>query len=257
MLTHIQREEFETTGTLRLTGAFGVRAAQQMTTRIWEVLERMHGVRRDDAHSWNIPQPTGFQSLTRAGVFDAIASAALCEDVDQLLDAWDRPKHWGAPLVTFPDATAEWDVPATQWHLDFPARGALRPLPGIRVLAFIDDVAPRSGGTLALAGSHRLVEALMTAGLARGGHSTEVRDALAERHEWLRQLWSTHDAADRIDRFMQKGTTSDGQAVRVVELSGSPGDVVLLHPRLFHAPSRNVGAKPRLMVSQSLFRLRL
>src|SRR5688572_27094766 len=103
MLTLAQREEFETTGTLRLRGAFGARAAAEMTGRIWALLERAHGMRRDDASSWNVTQPTGFQSLTRVGAFDAIASDALCEDVDQLLHDWNRPKHWGAPLVTFPD----------------------------------------------------------------------------------------------------------------------------------------------------------
>ena len=256
MLTHAQREEFEQTGMLRLTGAFGVRAAQQMTTRIWELLERSYAVRRDDARSWNIPHPTGFQTLTRTGAFDAIASAALCEDIDQLLDTWERPKHWGAPLVAFPDATASWDVPSTQWHLDFPARGALHPLPGIRVLAFIDRVEACNGGTLALSGSHHLVESLMTAGLARGGHSSEVRDALVERYEWLGRLWRTNDAEERIATFMHDGVVIEGQVLRVVELTGGPGDVVLLHPRLFHAPSHNVGAKPRLMLSQSLFRRR-
>ena len=253
MLTLAQREEFETTGTLRLRGAFGSRAAAEMTGRIWALLERIHGVRRDDASSWNIAQPTGFQSLTRVGVFDAIASDALCEDVNQLLPDWGRPKHWGAPLITFPEPQLPWDVPSTQWHLDFPARGALAPLPGIRVLAFIDEVEPRSGGTLVLARSHRLVQALVSGGIAGSGHSAEVRDRLADRHAWLRELWS-NGGEERIQRFIVEGTHIDGQALRVVELAGAPGDVVLMHPWLFHAPSRNAGTRPRMMVSQSLFR---
>jgi hypothetical protein len=255
MLTLTQREEFEATGTLRLRGAFGLRAAAEMTERIWALLERAHGMRRDDSSSWNVTQPTGFQSLTRVGAFDAIASDALCEDVDQLLHDWDRPKHWGAPLVTFPEPQLAWDVPAAQWHLDFPARGARSPLPGLRVLAFIDTVEPRGGGTLVLTGSHRLVESLMSAGLAGSGHSAEVRDRLAEHHGWLRDLWS--NANDhRVRRFIVEGTEIDGHPLRVVELIGAPGDVVLLHPRLFHAPSRNAGKRPRMMVSQSLFRRR-
>ena len=253
MLTLAQREEFETIGTLRLRGAFGSRAAAEMTGQVWTFLERAHGMRRDDASTWKVTQPTGFQSLTRVGAFDAIASDALCEDVNQLLQDWNRPKHWGAPLITFPEPHLPWDVPATQWHLDFPARGALSPLPGIRALAFIDVVEPRSGGTLALAGSHRLVESLMSEGLAGSGHSSEVRDRLAERHPWLRDLWSS-DNDDRVQRFIFEGTQIEGQSLRVVELAGAPGDIVLMHPRLFHAPSRNVGKRPRMMVSQSLFR---
>ena len=253
MLTLSQREEFRTTGTLRLSGAFGLRAAAEMTERVWTLLEREHGMRRDDASSWNVTQPTGFQSLTRVGAFDAIASDALREDVNQLLHDWGLPRHWGAPLITFPEPQVTWDVPATQWHLDFPARGALAPLPGIRVLAFIDVVEPRSGGTLVLAGSHRLVESLMSAGLAGSGHSADVRGRLAERHAWLRDLWS-NDTDARIQRFIVEGIRLEEQPLRVVELTGVPGDIVLIHPRLFHAPSRNVGARPRMMVSQSLFR---
>jgi len=253
MLTSTQREEFEATGTLRLRGAFGSRAAAEMTARIWALLERAHGMRRDDASSWTVAQPTGFQSLTRLGAFDAIASEALREDIDQLLHDWNRPKHWGAPLVTFPDSQVAWDVPATQWHLDFPARGALSPLPGIRVLAFIDAVEPRSGGTLVLTGSHRLVELLMNQRHAGSGHSAEVRDRLAERYDWLRDLWSGGNH-DRVRRFIVEGTQIEGHLLRVVELVGAPGDIVLMHPRMFHAPSRNVGSRPRMMVSQSLFR---
>ena len=93
----------------------------------------------------------------------------------------------------------------------------------------------------------------MSTGLAGSGHSAEVRDRLAERHAWLRDLWS-NDNADRIRRFIVEGTQLEGHSLRVLELVGAPGDVVLMHPRLFHAPSRNVGVRPRMMVSQSLFR---
>jgi hypothetical protein len=254
MLSEAQRLEFLTTGLLRLGGAFSARAAAQMTEQIWQLLERAHGIRRGDARTWSMTQPTGFQSLTRAGAFDAIASDALCEDVDQLLDHWERPKHWGAPLVTFPDPVGSWDVPSTQWHLDFLARGSLASLPGIRILACIDTVDPRGGGTLAIAGSHLLVEKLMMAGLAGAGHSAEVRDALAKTHPWLRELWSSENAGDRRQRFMIEGATIDDAHVKVVELNGVRGDVILMHPRMLHAPSRNVGSRPRMMVSQSLFR---
>jgi hypothetical protein len=254
MLTSAQRSEFESSGILRLTGVFGARAAAQMTNLIWSMLERQHGIRRGDAQTWSVAQPTGFQSLTRVGAFDAIASEALREDIDQVLDLWEPPKHWGAPLVTFPDANDAWDVPSAQWHLDFPARGSTSVLAGVRVLAFIDDVAERSGGTLALTGSHQLVGKLMAEGRARSGRSAEVRDALAGAYGWLQKLWSAQEAGNRVQAFMIDGATLDGVLLKVVELTGVPGDVVLMHPRLFHAPSRNVGAKPRMMVSQSVFR---
>jgi hypothetical protein len=41
----------------------------------------------------------------------------------------------------------------------------------------------------------------------------------------------------------------DGVEVRVVELCGEPGDVVLMNPRCLHAAAPNAGASPRLMQS--------
>ena len=42
--------------------------------------------------------------------------------------------------------------------------------------------------------------------------------------------------------------------VRVVELTGQPGDLVFIHPHLFHAPAPNRGPSPRLMVTGGLAR---
>jgi ectoine hydroxylase-related dioxygenase (phytanoyl-CoA dioxygenase family) len=42
--------------------------------------------------------------------------------------------------------------------------------------------------------------------------------------------------------------------VRVVELTGAPGDVVLWHPSLFHAASSNASDRPRFMLTHTAFR---
>src|SRR5262245_45052605 len=125
MLSNVQQVEFEQVGVVRLTGAFSEAAAQRMCSQIWDLLAAKHGIYPDGPATWTIRQPTGFQALTRSGVFDPLASPVLTEALDQLLGqrAWGRPKQWGAPLVTFPDPSAEWEVPNSQWHLDFPARG--------------------------------------------------------------------------------------------------------------------------------------
>jgi hypothetical protein len=53
---------------------------------------------------------------------------------------------------------------------------------------------------------------------------------------------------------MHAGAVLDGVPLRVAELLGEPGDVTLMHPWAFHAPSANCGTGPRMMVSHSLFR---
>jgi len=256
MLTGHQRADFERLGVIRLTRIFSSGDAARMTDRVWEALVTEHGIRRDEPATWTIEQPTGFQTLTRSGAFDALAGVMLADAFDDLFGAgeWTRPKHWGVPLVKFPVDASRWDVPSTQWHLDFPARGRGRPLCAVRLLAFLDTVLPRAGGTLVLAGSHRLVERFVATGGDAGGHSRDVRHALMCSDPWLRRLWSREEREDRPARFMAEDVVVDGVAVSVLELTGEPGDAVLLHPWLFHAPAPNCGTSPRLVLSQSVVR---
>jgi hypothetical protein len=256
MLSIAQQLDFEQLGVVRLPGVFSEAAAQGMCDRIWSLLAAKHGIHPDEPATWTIRQPTGFQALTRSRAFDPLASPMLTDALDQILGegAWAQPKQWGAPLVTFPGHAPEWEVPSSQWHLDFPVRGQPRPLPGLRILAFLAPVAPRGGGTVVLTGSHILVERLVATGSAGQGHSTEVRSALTRKEAWLRDVWSGGRSDDRIQRLMVEGYRIDGATVRVVELTGAPGDVILMHPWMFHAPSPNCGATPRIMISHSVFR---
>lgn len=254
MLTSRQLTDFRDAGITQLRAAFDAASARCMCDAIWSALAEEHGIRADDANTWPEEQVTGFQNLTRAGAFDALATPVLTGALDDLFDAsWQRPRHWGAPLVTFPCASCDWELPATQWHLDFVVSGASEHLPGVRVLAFIAPVASRGGGTLVLRGSHRLAQRLLDDREAGDGRSSSVRQVLARRHEWLRSLWTPANRAERIRRHMESGTMLAGLEVRVVELTGNAGDIVLMHPWTFHAPSMNCDTTPRLMVSHSVF----
>jgi ectoine hydroxylase-related dioxygenase (phytanoyl-CoA dioxygenase family) len=75
-----------------------------------------------------------------------------------------------------------------------------------------------------------------------------VRASLAA-HPWLRGLWEPGDCGDRIQRYMSDGTVIDGVPLRVAELTGEPGDVVLMHCDCFHAAAPNRLAKPRMMLT--------
>src|SRR5262245_13646115 len=222
---------------------------------LWDDLARRHGVRQDDPATWTVAQPTHFQALRRSGTFEEIASPELTGMLDDLLGAgaWLRPDRWGDSLVTFPDARAAWDVPHTGWHIDWPARGAARPLFGSKVLAFVSPVAAGGGGTVLLAGSHRLIERAVAASRpGAAGHSPALRKTLGAAHPWLRDLWSRPTGGDRIARFMRDGVVLDGVDLRVVELTGAAGDAVVFHPWLFHAAAPNRARWPRMMVGQNV-----
>jgi ectoine hydroxylase-related dioxygenase (phytanoyl-CoA dioxygenase family) len=158
--------------------------------------------------------------LRQRGVFDALAVPAVVAAISELLDTdtWPRPFSWGDPLVTMP-APGRWAVPDTGWHIDFPARSALR----LKWLAYLAPVPAAGGGTVVLAGSHRLVDRFLRDNPADPGRSATVRDTvLAAEHR------------------------------TVVELSGEPGDMVFMHPHLFHAPAPNHSSTPRLMATGGL-----
>ena len=145
------------------------------------------------------------------------------------------PNRWGAILVTFPRERGTWTVPDRVWHADFPFDLPPDPLPGAKMFALISDVEPRIGGTLVAAGSHRVVGRFV-GGVepAMRGNTRRTRLALLASHPWLRALTSPEDREDRVGRFMESSATIDGMKVRVVELTGRAGDVVLAHPWLLH-----------------------
>lgn len=256
-LSYVQRQIFFDRGILRLTSVFPDADAACMVDKVCGLLEDKHGVRREDPATWTEEQPTGFQSLTRIGAFNSIVGPSLIDALNDLLGRaeWNPTKAWGAPLVTFPTTGRTWGVPRNQWHLDFPARGDADELPGIRILVFIAPVEAGSGGTVVAAGSHRIVKRLVANGRTHEGHSATVRDSLAASHSWFRSLWSeTAVAEDRVRYFMAESERIDGVDVRVEELTGVTGDVILMHPWTFHAPAPNCGRKPRMMVGHSVFR---
>lgn len=247
-LTAEQQDEFRTTGLLRLEGAFPRAAADAMRDRLWEFLASRDGIFRGERSTWTVEKPAGFQPVTRSGAFWAVGGDRLGAALDALFGAgqWARPRWWGRPLVTFP-ADGPWELPAREWHFDFmPASAGHRP---VQFFAFLDQVRPRGGGTLVLTGSHRLVAPYLDDGEAF--RMPRVRAALAA-HPWLRELWEPGHGGDRIQRYMRDGTVVDGVPLRVIELTGEPGDVVLMHSDCFHAAAPNRLAEPRMMLTEMI-----
>lgn len=245
MLTADQQDEFRATGLLRLDGAIPRAAAAAMCGRLWEYLASRYAIHRGEPSTWTVEQPTRFQPITHSGAFRAVGGAPLCAALDALLGPgrWARPRWWGRPLVTFP-RDGPWELPTRAWHFDcMPVSDGHRP---VQFFAFLNEVRPRGGGTLVLAGSHRLVAPYLSLGEAF--RLDRVRSSLA-CHPWLRGLWKPTDGDDRIQRYMTDGTVIDGVPLRVVELTGEPGDVILMHGDSFHAVAPNRLTEPRMMLT--------
>jgi hypothetical protein len=241
------RATLQSSGLVVVRGAIAPTSAAAMCECIWRVLEA-RGVRRDDRSTWPAQWVASFQALTRSRAFEAVGSDRVRETLDALLGGdWDVGR-WGQPLVTFP-STNEWKLTSAVWHFDFPVRRSAREPVGLRLLTVLAPLASQGGGTLVLQGSHRLAAALLAQGVAGDGKSQRIRGLLKGKHPWLRELWSKSDSPDRTRHLMEEGADIDGVPLRVVEVTGEPGDVCFMHPWTLHAVSINAAKTPRFMLS--------
>jgi hypothetical protein len=236
VLTPALAEAYARTGVVRLPAAIPRPAVEAMAATLRRKIE----ARRDRS-----ARPSKLSS--RTGDFDAFASPTVRAVLDELLGDWEEPPYWGLPLVAFHTGESAWDVPHQHWHLDLGARpGDLRLA---RLFAVLAPSRPGGGATAYVAGSHRLFEALVRE-TGRPLPSAKARRRIEARSPWFAALSAPPDGEDRIRRFMQDGDVVAGVEVRVCEMLGEPGDVLVMHPLTLHAPAPNVLPTPRMMLTQ-------
>jgi ectoine hydroxylase-related dioxygenase (phytanoyl-CoA dioxygenase family) len=249
-LTSADMQRFERDGYVVVKEAFSRADGLAMEREWWRELEGTHGIRRDDRSSWR--QIVGdLKAAKRDPVQDKILTARVRGVFDDLLGrgAWMRPRDWGRPLVTFPEP-GPWDVPAGHWHWDNPCWLHLDQPRALFVVSFIGPVAPRSGGTVILSGSPRLVVQQERRIPASQRHDSIARhrERFNRSHPWIMALnGQAPSPADRIAAFMDRETIIEGVPLRVAELTGEPGDMVFCHPVMVHCVAPNRGERPRFM----------
>ncbi len=249
-LTPDQAQTYAAEGVVRLPGAVPLDDIEAMRSALWRRLESRHGLWRDKPATWTIPHPA--QLTARNGDFAAIGSPQVRAVVDQLLGAggWKEPERWGLPLVTLPGHHARWDVPHRGWHLDVAATP--EPPRVARLFVVLARSEPGGGGTGYIAGSHRVMRQLAQ----REGqtlNSGMARKLLIAREPWYAALESRRKDEDRIARFMSEGGVVDGVPVRVGEMLGDPGDVILMDPLMLHATTPNARDTPRMMLTEWMY----
>ena len=109
----------------------------------------------------------------------------------------------GSLLVTFPESRGDWDVPYGSWHLDFPASRTLSGMAGVRIFTCLAKLTAGGGGTVFVAGSHRLVGNLVREG--ESVPSAEARKRLIRAYPWVKALCSRDEKADRVRRSCASG----------------------------------------------------
>lgn len=248
-ITAGQWRSYQEDGLVRLPGAISADTAGEMTDRLWAFLASKHDFHRDRPETWTTASPYQFQALTKSGAFAAMAVPLVHQAIDRLLGVgkWLEPDHWGQPLVSAPrPLQGGWQVPHQTWHLDH-APG----LPGYaRLFVILDDLRPQGGGTACVRGSHRLVGALAEDGVL-ALKSAEVKARL-NAHPWFAALWAKTPTEARA-QLINQGAVINGVPVAAAEMTGGPGDVILMHPYMLHAKAANVLDRPRLMLTQWVY----
>lgn len=123
-------------------------------------------------------------------------------------------------LLLSPPQQGEWSLDGLNWHVDL-GKGSHERTPGVQAFFLLDDVAPRGGATLALAGSHRIPSG--------SRESSALRSALRGGEGRQREL--------------------EELGVSLLEMSGRMGDVFLMDMRVLHTPSINTTKNLRLMAT--------
>jgi ectoine hydroxylase-related dioxygenase (phytanoyl-CoA dioxygenase family) len=257
ILTPKQLDEFDNRGVLRLAGLLSADRVRRAREHAQSRLARL-GLWKDGA--WclgNSPRPrspaTGLKTSKVIGnkhpdVEALLDEPALLSAVDALLAgcALDRTMSLRPQvLFTLPNSDT-WKVP-TDWHVDYPRLASGR-RPGVQLFTFLDTVEHRGGGTLVIAGSHRLLNE------GRFIRSRELRHRLC-REPFFRELYSEApvNVADRARLLGQTGAVGD-VALEVVELTGVPGDAFFTDLRVLHAGAPNAADHPRMMATHRFVR---
>jgi hypothetical protein len=246
-----QRDAFDRLGVLRLPGFYTKPDIDLMADRLWADIERRFGMLRDRPETWTVAMPAHFQAVKRAGAFDGLGSPGLLALADALLGAgaWQGPKPWGGPLVTFPSLAPNLRKPP--WHLDIGGLERLDPLPILRTFTFLQPSLPGGGGTLFVAGSYRFAVEIEREG---GGpvRSAPVRERLRREHPWFARLLAA-DSVQVRDLLNIEARVGD-HLVRLEEMTGEPGDLIVMHPATLHATAHNGLDRPRMMLTSWIYR---
>lgn len=251
MLTAEQKTQFEQDGIIKLPGFLSDEVVNPVIHAVFEVFANA-GIWADGRWRLEHLPPTNaplagsemVKGTKKIRATRDLVTADLLKVISDLEDGKVLGTHSEKIQILFtrPNATT-WSVPASIWHLDTP-RIPSNKRPGVQMFTFLNSVEPQGGGTLVVAGSHRLLNEHQFI------RSKDVKKRLAQKPFFCDLL--SKKFADR-DNLMSRMDSVEGIPVRVVEMTGQPGDVYLTDLRMLHTLSDNVLQVPRVMATQRFY----
>ena len=240
MISEAEKATFNNSGYLKLEGVLNQQNASRMRDALLRICER-EGFWKEGC--W---KTSGQQSISRlkrrlkkSGALGDFMTPDLHKATLQLMNGSSVQPMFAKNHLLFSLPRGVGSNNDLDWHMDIPLLGDTS-IPGIQLFTFIDSVGPREGGTVAVAGSHRL-------GKSQQANSKEFRIQL-ERTEFFGQLFSS-EPSEPSHIFDAEGTV-DGIELKVIEMCGEPGDVIFMDVRLWHTRFPNFSERSRMMLTQ-------
>ncbi|MGO2510687.1 phytanoyl-CoA dioxygenase family protein [Marinomonas polaris] len=283
-MTLSKREDFRNKGVLKLSSVIDIKKIVDVQDYFWQKVNRKFGIHIDEPSTWfsNASNPVGdtrarrlngmgsiMRELKASGKLDEIESA-IQSSLDQVFGThtW-RPLDLWYSLLSFPGSESVWNVPHKSWHSDEPCVvGDAEPW-SLFVFVFLDDVSADMGATTVISGSHRRAERLAKTSGTSGNEALinafesvnsglfdkpkdvtllpmdQVLDPLIQEDPWFQELVQEGSADQRIQRFIEEGSSLHGIEQKAVTLTGVAGDIIVFDPRCLHTFSANVSGLPR------------
>ncbi|MEO1476251.1 MAG: phytanoyl-CoA dioxygenase family protein [Pseudomonadota bacterium] len=257
ILSEHQRAEFEASGILKMESLISketiIRACSAILSRFealnlsqngeWQLEDRPRLKWPDKGYSTKQigNKIEDVESLLDEPVIRPIIDDLL-EHADLDKDMFKRPQI----LVTLPNKD-DWFMPSDGWHVDIP-RLASGDRAGVQIFILLDEIKPQGGGTLAVAGSHQL--------LNRGDfiRSRDVTKQL-RKHPFFHELMLERHSSLNVGRNLDGTKPSEEEIeLAVIEMTGAPGDAYLMDTRVIHSGAPNVKDQPRMMATHRFVR---
>ncbi len=250
MLTANQRDDFFQRGYLQLSGTVSSKDVELMRDRVWEQIEA-HGYLKDAPSTWPEGHVTQLNEVRKDDP-NPMDNELLVSAISELVNReWRLRPDWGQSLVTFPIA-APWRVPGSNWHLDHSFTQPDDHLTGVNVFLLLSELKPHGGGTSVLEGSPALIRRFNERHPELKSAKWKVwKNGFRNSDPFLQRLTNKYEKSSTSSRnafFMEQATVVDEVPVRVSEITGAAGDVIICHPQLMHAtPIGNEQNQPRMM----------
>lgn len=220
-----QFDTFREQGCLRLSGFHPGKRMAPIKQQLLDELKRLKVGGAGKSLSNRLQGLPAFQQIgklsslvTVPGLQDALMTRELLAVIAELAGCAPSSSQ-SIQLLLSPPHQGDWTLHGLNWHVDMAAAPGDR-APGIQAFVLIDDVAPRGGATLALAGSHR----------ASGPRLRELLKTSPDLEASLREM-----------------------GLSIIEMSGRAGDVYLMDMRVLHTPSINSTKNVRMMATSRWF----